>query len=656
MKIQKLTAIIVAVMILFSFGSLATLGITSASSEVGEFPYPGDPWAWEMIGTQYAHQMDIYGDDVLVAVIDTGIDYNHPDLQDKMWEDLGYDFVNNNNDPMDEDGHGTHVAGIVASVAPGAELMALKVIEERDGDWIDLRKAIDYAKDNGADIITMSLGAERGTLKPPVEMSINSAYDEGILLTAAAGNEDDDAEFYPAAYDVVMGVSAVNSTKQKAYYSNYGDWIEIAAPGGGTEKQVYSTLPDESYGNKIGTSMACPFTTGIAALRMSAKPEESNEEVREILQETAIDLGDEYYYGHGLVNAYLAAGGEVPTPVRDLAQETNDSVVNLQWDEPWHEGLSPLEGYRIYRRTEDEEMELREEEGPGQLIYEDTDVENEVTYGYYVTAFNNKGESFESDTVWATPREEPQAPEPPRNVEAELSDEGIEISWKNPLDDGSSPITLYNIYREKDGEEMGKIQEVDSETFNYIDQQISSGSEYFYAVTAVNDYGESKRKSTFNITVPIIEDPKIPAPPENIETELLDKGIEIRWELPLDDGGTPIIHYKIYREENNGEMKLISELENDTFRYFDDNISSSNEYVYAISAVNEVGESEKVYSDALTVNEDHNDSIDDNLEDLIPRWIIERDIPVVPAIIILSGLIFFIIFAVTLYSEKRRNY
>jgi len=358
MKKQKLTVMMIVFILFLSFSGLATIGETADASEEGEFPYPGDPWAWEMLGTQYAHQMDEYGDDVLVAVLDTGIDYNHPDLEDKMWEDIGYDFVNNNDDPMDEDGHGTHVAGIVSSMAPEAELMALKVIEEEGGDWIDLAQAIQYAHDNGADIITMSLGAQGSSLGHLIELRIDAAYEDGILLTAAAGNDDNDDEYYPAAYDSVMGISAVNNTKQKAYYSNYGDWVEIAAPGGDLEKLVYSTLPDESYGNKIGTSMACPFVTGAAALRMGAEPEESNKEVREVLQETAIDLSDENYYGYGLVNAYLAAGGEVPTPVQDFSQETGDSVVNLKWDEPWSEGLSSVEGYRIYRGTEDEEIEF----------------------------------------------------------------------------------------------------------------------------------------------------------------------------------------------------------------------------------------------------------------------------------------------------------
>jgi len=556
MKNKKFIVVVVVLLILFSFGGLATVEETADTSENSEFPYPGDPWAWEMIGTQYAHQMNEYGDDVLVAVLDTGIDYNHPDLEDKMWEDIGHDFVNDDDDPMDEDGHGTHVAGIVSSVAPEAELMALKVIEEKGGQWQDVSQAIRFARNNGADIISMSFGGERSPLAEAIRVQIDFAYTtDDIFLTAAAGNHDTDDQYYPAAYENVAAISALDENKEKATYSNYGDWIEIAAPGGDTEKQVYSTLPNESYGNKIGTSMACPFVTGVAALRMSARPEESNDEVREVLQETAIDLGDEYYYGNGLVNAYLAAGGEVPTPPQNLAQYTDDSVVNLEWDEPWDEGLSTIEGYRIYRGKKGEEKEDIDGVEPGQLSYEDTDVENEISYGYYVKAFNEEGESFKSETVWATPREEPVVPDPPRNVEAEL----------------------------------------------------------------------------------------------------LDEGVEIRWDAPFDDGSSPIISYRIYREENGGESQLIQEVDGETFTYFDETIYPDKDYIYSVVAINEIGESEEASSSVIEIPEGYVDEPrDEEADDILPEWVVERDIPLVPAIIILSGIIFFVIFASALHSEKKK--
>ncbi len=555
---KKFTVVAIVLLILFSFGGLATVEGTADTSEQGEFPYPGDPWAWEMIGTQYAHQLGEYGDGVRVAILDTGIDYNHPDLEDKMWEGTGYDFVNDDEDPMDEDGHGTHVAGIVSSIAPEAELMALKVIEEEGGRWQEVSQAIRFARNNGADIISMSFGGERSPLAEAIRIQINFAYTrDDILLTAAAGNDDTDDQYYPAAYENVAAISAVDENKDKAHYSNYGDWIEMAAPGGDTERPVFSTILDGSYGNKMGTSMACPFVTGVAALRMGARPEESNDEVEEVLRETAIDIGDEYYYGHGLVNAYLAAGGEVPTPPQNVAQYTGDSVVDLEWDEPWEEGSSSIDGYRIYKGIRGEEKEQIDNVGSGQVSYEDTDVENEVNYGYYVTAFNDEGESFKSDTVWATPREEPVVPGQPRNVKADLLSDGIEISWDAPFDDGSSPITSYVIYREEEGGEKELLEEVDGETFAYFDETIRSDTEYRYSVSAINEEGEGEQATTDWLEVP---EGHVPDPPDN--------GI----------GG------------------------------------------------------------------------------ILPEWIVERDIPLVPVIIVLSGVLLFLIFAAALYRKKHERY
>jgi len=548
-KIQKFIVVTVILIISFSFVGLAAPEVTSESAEIGEFPYPGDPWAWEMIGTQYAHQMDEYGDDVLVAVIDTGIDYNHPDLEDKMWEDIGYDFVNDEEDPMDEDGHGTHVAGIVASVAPEAELMALKVLEERGGDWIDLARAIEYAHNNGADIITMSLGAEGSPLGHLIELKINNAYDDGILLTAAAGNEDDDEEFYPAAYDSVMGISAVNSTKEKAFYSNYGDWIEIAAPGGGSDKQVYSTLLDESYGNKIGTSMATPFVTGVAALRMSAEPEENNVDVREALHDTAIDLSDEYYYGHGLVNAYKAAGGEVPTRPKDLTSNVINSAINLTWEEPWDEGLSPVDGYRVYKGESQGDMEVIAEIGPEQLGYEDTEIEEGATYYYSVTAFNEEGESFQSVMVERTVYEGP-------HFEIEITDydeevyEGEEITIEYEVENLGMEEGTQDINFTIDGVEKDRLEELTLDVEeNYTDEFIwkteqGDAGEYELVIASENSQDSvivtiSDDTIYYELTINIDGSGVVKVDGEEVEdgwSNVYEEGTEVNIEATAEEG------------------------------------------------------------------------------------------------------------------------
>ncbi|MFP4141821.1 MAG: S8 family serine peptidase [Thermoplasmata archaeon] len=210
----------VIVFLLFSVFSPCAVSTESSNryGEEVEFPYPGDDWAWRMIGTEYSHEIDEYGEGVRIAVLDTEIDYNHPELEDKMWEEIGYYFVDDDPDPMDEQ-------------------------------------------------------------------------------------------------------------------------------------------------------------------------DMSDQKVR--------------YYGSGLVNAYRAAGGEVPTPLRDLEVDPSEAALNLSWEEPWSIGSSQLDHYRIYRGTEEDDLEPIEEVGPDQLYYEDCGVENDTTY-YSVTAYNEEGESLKTQPVNAT--------------------------------------------------------------------------------------------------------------------------------------------------------------------------------------------------------------------------------------------------------------
>ncbi len=470
--------------------------VSSGTNDTNGFPYPGDDWAWRMVGAPYAHQLGEYGDDVLVAVMDTGIDYNHPDLKDRMWEGIGYDFVNNNNDPMDNDGHGTHVAGIVASVAPNARLMALKVMEEEGGRWVEVAQAIKYARDNGADIITMSFGGEQSPMARPTQIQMNFAYQQGILMVGAAGNYDADRKHYPAANDNVIAVSAVDSNMEKASYSNYGDWIELAAPGGDSGARIISTVLDNDYGNKMGTSMACPFVTGVAALMMGANPGMSNVEVREALREQAIDLGEpgkDPIYGYGLVNAYRAVGGRVPTPPRALTTMGRDRRVELSWEIPWDQGVSSIEGYRIYRGTS--MANIDHYVSTDNLSYTDRNVVNERRYYYYVTAFSSEGESFPSETVMAVPREAPVIPSQPRDPETVMIKNGVRLTWEPPGDNGGESIVGYRIYRDD-----REITQTDST--EYVDSDIKAGNTYTYKVTALNAVGEGPPSAESTVTVP----------------------------------------------------------------------------------------------------------------------------------------------------------
>ena len=257
---------------------------------------------------------------VLVAVIDTGVDYGHSDLL-ANYVSLGYDWVNNDTDPADDNGHGTHCAGVIAAaINNGAgiaglaqvRLMAEKGLDSNgDGNEADLAKAIIHATDEGAKVISMSWGGyEESTL---LHDAIEYAYNHSVLLIAAAGNDATNAKMYPAAYPEVIGVTATDQSDALAYFTNYGDWIELAAPG----LSIYSTLPGNHYGYMSGTSMATPHVAGLAALVWSMFPLKTRDEVRVQLRETADDLGTpgfDYYYGFGRINAR-----EALTMVHDLA-------------------------------------------------------------------------------------------------------------------------------------------------------------------------------------------------------------------------------------------------------------------------------------------------------------------------------------------------
>ncbi|MDI6730084.1 MAG: S8 family serine peptidase, partial [Candidatus Altarchaeum sp.] len=263
---------------------------------------------------------------VTIAIIDTGIDHTHEDLANN-YVATGYDFVNYDNDPMDDHGHGTHCAGIAAAeinnnigIAGLAQVnvMGVKVLNKWGYGWYwNCAMGIVYATDNGADIISMSWGGRYDD--EMLEDAINYAHENGVFLVAAAGNTHGQI-LYPAKYDNVMAVSAINKMDKIAGFSSRGVEIEIAAPGVNIFSTVPtgSALPNNTYcelctplGYRIlsGTSMAAPHVAGVAALILSQHPMYSNEDVRCIIKRTADDLGfpgRDAFYGYGKANAEKA--------------------------------------------------------------------------------------------------------------------------------------------------------------------------------------------------------------------------------------------------------------------------------------------------------------------------------------------------------------
>ena len=273
-----------------------------------------DSWGVEHIGADLVHTSGNKGTGVKIAVIDTGIDYNHPDLDANYAG--GWDYIYNDAFPYDDstNSHGTHVAGILSAeengtgvigVAPEAEIYAVKVLDSDGyGTLEGVIAGIEWAANNGMDIANLSL---EGPTSQPLQNACAQAFNAGVLLVAAGGNTSGGAVKYPGGYSSVIAVTAVNAFNQKASFSPLGSALELSAPG----VNILSTITGGGYGMKSGTSMAAPYVAGTAALFFLTDPVDENnngmihDEVREMLQLTAIDLGvpgRDNTFGFGLVN------------------------------------------------------------------------------------------------------------------------------------------------------------------------------------------------------------------------------------------------------------------------------------------------------------------------------------------------------------------
>lgn len=349
-------------------------------------PYqPNDPY----FNLQYMHSKigtvsawnQATGNGSIVAVVDTGVDWQHEDLYANMWNNAGeipnngiddegngfvddvygYDFVDTSsplcdaledclsedNNPIDYVGHGTHVAGIIAAVmnnqkgvagvCPDCKIMALRAgYAPGYLEFADIVQAIVYATDNGADVINMSFGGDYDD--PLMKAALDYAYAHGVILVASAGNNGSDNLTYPGSYENVIGVTATDDLDQLTYFSTYGYWTDIAAPG----LDILSTVPvngyylsqwypplsnDPKYANFSGTSMSGPVVAGVAGLMRGAFPSANVDSLRSGI------ISGVQRFGTGIPTIYQFAGSgraHVPT---GLARMGRDSTAKLLMDD-----------------------------------------------------------------------------------------------------------------------------------------------------------------------------------------------------------------------------------------------------------------------------------------------------------------------------------
>ncbi len=340
-----------------------------------------------------------YKGDIVVGIVDGGIDYNHEDLKDNMWHNpeksgdnvYGYNFAESTFNIHPED-HGTHVAGTIAAVnnngvgvcgvaggdskrqIKGAKLMSCQIFDgDKQGSGPE---AIKWSADHGAVISQNSWGYDGLTttpasLKSAVDYFIkNAGVDEngnqtgpmnGGIVIFAAGNDNKNVS--STDYEAVVNVSSVGADYKRAYYTNYGSWCDIAAPGGDAKKgnMVLSTLPGDKYGKMQGTSMACPHVSGVAALILARYGGDgyTATALRKRLEDNTSDISAQnanYYLGKGLVNAYKAiagSGGKAPNTPENLSVETQSNNVRFNVTVPSDPDDGKPNSIYIYYSTSD---------------------------------------------------------------------------------------------------------------------------------------------------------------------------------------------------------------------------------------------------------------------------------------------------------------
>jgi len=283
-------------------------------------PYfqPNDPsrsiqYAWGKIGAYEGWGYNQGLGSTVIAVVDSGIQLNHPDLDAKIV--AGYDYVDDDTAADDGNGHGTHVAGIaaaetnngigIAGTCPNCKLMPVRVLDNSGAGYTsDVAAGILLAANNGAKVINLSLGGT--STNATLENAVNQAWSKGAVVVCAAGNNGDKGNpiMYPGYYANCLAVGATTSTDARATYSEYGTWVDIAAPGSG----IYSTYKGSAYTSLNGTSMASPHVAGVAGLLASQGL--NNAEIRARLENMADKIsGTDTYWSNGRLNLLRSVRG-----------------------------------------------------------------------------------------------------------------------------------------------------------------------------------------------------------------------------------------------------------------------------------------------------------------------------------------------------------
>lgn len=310
--------------------ALATLAASPAFAVVEHDPVvglleriPNDPmypeqWGAELVRAPEAWATTVGVDSATVAVLDTGVDASHEDLDGAVMTERGYDFVGDDADASDDQGHGTEVAGVAAARGDNnlggagtcwrCSVLPVKVLDDQGrGVTSDVASGIVYAADQGAEVINLSLGTTQRS--EALALAVSYAEERGALLVAAAGNAGSEDPVYPAAFDVAVGVAATDEDDGRYGWSSFGDWVDVAAPGCNLATDFD---PTRRYSWFCGTSSATPIVAGLAGLSFSTDAAPDHGQVRAALQDSSVAVGP--FVRHGRVDAAGTMAALLPPP------------------------------------------------------------------------------------------------------------------------------------------------------------------------------------------------------------------------------------------------------------------------------------------------------------------------------------------------------
>lgn len=498
----------------------------------------------------------------VIAVIDSGVDLDHEDLEDNIWENSGeianngvdddgngyvddlngWDFVNDNKNPnpspdgIDNDGdgytdygvaHGTHVAGIsaakgnnntgVTGVCWKCKIMALQVLSDEGwGDSANIAKAINYAADNGADVINLSLGSYGYSTAE--YLAVADAVDKGVAIVAATGNDTIDLAYYPnypSCYEDVIGVTATDSYDGAAYFTNYGEeCADVAAPG----NYIYSTMYINStygfyydYDYMSGTSMASPLVAGVMGLLKSYSSSASLKKLRNALYDGVEDIGLTRDYGRGRVNAHNSlrelrdtSKPSAPTKIKAYKKPNKKQAIKkgsrTKERSPyfaWNKGTDNkgVSGYYVYWGRKKKGKPKKQGDYQTKRTLKKKKLSgNEKSYYLRIKTKDNSN-NLSSDTAMFKYVVDRQAKKP-TNLSLKSVKKGVKLTWKCK----EKHVRSYNIYRKKDGSKAWKkINKKKNKKKYYTDTSVKNKRTYNYRIQVQDTLYNSKYSKTKQI-------------------------------------------------------------------------------------------------------------------------------------------------------------